>query len=239
MKRFFFIGLALVLLSGLGYLLFSEQRTSDIRDEGRTIQSESHATSSIARVENTPSKEQELKILIQKEGGTWETRETRLVKGQRGIAPLPVLKTFSSGDGFSLLIPRTIIPEQETLFVLDEKTNILSKTTIPSSLFIGRAGTELFFFRSTRYGAQSYRTEINEILAFDVKTEKERQVEILAEHLSYAKQIQEGTRLPKGTALLKDGFIRVEVYFESSHLFPGEERLPIEIHTIPIHSDIR
>lgn len=235
MKRFFLIGLALVLLSGLGYLLFSEQQTSDIRDEGRSVQSESHATSSMARVESTPSIE-ELKILIQKEGGR---RETRLVKGQRGISPLPVLKIFSSGDGFSLLIPSTIIPEQETFFVLDEKTNILSKTTIPSSLFIGRAGTELFFFRSTRYGAQSYRTEINEIVAFDVKTEKERQVEILAEHLSYAKQIQEGTRLPKGTALLKDGFIRVEVYFESSHLFPGEERLPIEIHTIPIHPDIR
>ncbi len=151
------------------------------------------------------------------------------VVNQTGTAPLLPMKELFSIGGTEVLEP--ISTGTKNLVTRDTETNTLRSTPAAAHLLIGRSGTELIYFVSTRYAKDSYRTELNEIRAFDLKTRQERTIDTLSPSLSYAKSIDGPNRTPRWVAALRGATVRAEVFFESAFLMPGEERLPIEIHT--------
>lgn len=162
------------------------------------------------------------------------TRRQIDVTNQTGQTPLPSLKTMARQGRWLTLTNAGVARKTNTLAVLDEATKTLRQTPIPAHLVIGYAGDEAFFFRSTRYAPNSNRVELNEIGAYNLQTGRERTIDTLSEHFSFAKEVEGTANMPKGKATVTADTLRVEVYFEGAALFPGQERLPIEIHTIPL-----
>lgn len=225
-KKIALSALLIVCLLG-GWIILQKRAALAPAPQGQPTSAQpASATSSLTTTTNTKTT-----VAIQDRTGTRRMVE---VNDQTGLAPLPALKILRTSDGFQVLEPVTAAQANAVLFALDTKTLALAKTPVAPGLLIGQAGTELVSFVSTRYAKDSYRTELNEIRAYDLKTRQERTLDTLAASFSYAKSVEGPSRSPRGTASVKDGKIRAEVYFEGTHLFPGQERLPIEIHTIPL-----
>ncbi len=223
-KRLFLLVPVLVALGLAGWLVAQKQTVKT------PTRAEQTAAAAQAAPASTPTTTVERLIFLDPSG----TRRQLDVTNQTGQSPLPPLKALARQGQWLAFASTGTASKTNTVSLLDETTKILRQTPIPVHLVIGYANGEVFFFRSTRYAPSSYRTELNEIGAYNVQTGQERTLDTLSEHFSFAKQVEGAVRLPKGKATLTATTVRAEVYFEGAYLFPGQERLPIEIHTLPL-----
>lgn len=175
--------------------------------------------------------EAKVKLTIQERNGTRRTVEATNRTGQ---ASVPQLKAIETTGAIQIVAPIMAIPDLEPLYALDPAAKTLDRTPIFAHLLIGKAGTELVYFVSTRYSSYDRRNELNEVRAYDPATRVERTLEVLPVEFSYTKKVTGPLLTPSGKATITRDAIRVEAYFTGPYLYPGQERLPLQIHTVPL-----
>lgn len=178
--------------------------------------------------------EPSITITIQDRSGA---NQTLKAINKTGLTNLPSMKTIKLIDGIRVLEPLLLLSESRSheLFSLEEKTQALTRIPTLSELLIGEAGTELFYFASTRFVPISGRvTDLNVIRAYDLKTGLERTLESLPDEQSYTQKVSGILTIPSGTASIQNNIIRAEVYSVTPYIYEGQTRLPIGIHTIRI-----
>lgn len=229
-KKILFSAACVFILLGLG-LFFQHRKKPD----GQLFESEKIAVQSAPTLAPLPVGVKGILTVRGLSGGG----RTLHVLNKTGLAELPIMETIASVNGIEVLKPVSTTTEQlEELFFLDEGIQELNKTSILANCLIGQTNTEIFYFASSRHASFGRVTDLNELRAFDPKAWTERTLAILPEGQSYTKTVSELLMTPSGTGSIQNKAIRAEVYFQGPYIFPGQMRLPIEIHTIPLSAHV-